>query len=133
MSNDQQQSDRTPASEWALGVVGALVAVGLLTFLTYQGLVRDIPPRLDVVVLEVHETPSGFLTSLRVENSGGQTASGAHVTGEITQGGVVVSTAETTISYVPPSSRREATLIFSEDPRDQENSLEVVVTGYTPM
>lgn len=107
--SDEQGPDGTSAGEWALGVIGALLAVAMLGFLAQQAVVRDGGPQLQVVLTGVQETPGGFVVSLRVENSGGRTAQAVQVTGEVRTDGATVDTGSATVSYVPADSHRAAT------------------------
>jgi uncharacterized protein (TIGR02588 family) len=132
-SDEEQQSGGTSVGEWALGILGILVTVALLGFLSYQAVIRDSGPQLQVVVTGVQDTPSGFVTTLRVQNDGGQTAQGVHVTGEVVRNGSAVDTGSTTVGYVPPSSHRQASLVFTTDPQAAGTELSVEVAGYSPM
>lgn len=126
--------DRTSPGEWALGVLGGLVAVALLVFLGHQALVRDDPPQLDVVVTEVRQTSGGeFVATLRVENSGGATAEAVEVTGEVRRAGGIVASSSATVSYVPADSHRTASLVFDVDPTAPGADLQAGVRGYTSM
>lgn len=131
--DDEPQDDRTSPGEWALGVLGGLVAVSLLVFLGQQAIVRDDPAQLDVVVTEVRRTDGEFVVTLRVDNSGGATAEAVSVTGEVLSDGSAVDEGSATVPYVPADSHRSASLVFDVDPEAPGAELVVGVAGYTPM
>ncbi len=129
-TNDQENpGSGSSAGEYALGALGALVVVALLTFLGYQAVVRDTGPEIAVEVTGFDAGPAGYAVQLEVTNHGGTTASGVVISGRLTRDGHQVDSASTTASYVPPDSMRTVSLVFSEDPRDGE--LTVGPDGYT--
>lgn len=81
-----------------------------------------------VAVVTVEQASPGFVTQHRVHDSGGGTAETVHVTGTVTRAGSTVEEVTATIAYVPPSSSREATLVFGAPPC--RGDLQVRVTGY---
>lgn len=131
--DNDHRTATTSAGEWMLGTIGALIVAALMTLFIHQAVVRDGPPRLEVTVLEIDHTDAGFVASVMVENTGGQTAENAHLIGEVTDSGSVVETASTTIDYVSPGSRRRATLVLSTDPLATGADPHVSVDAFTPM
>ncbi|MGY1717668.1 hypothetical protein ACI8AG_01280 [Blastococcus sp. SYSU DS0552] len=63
-----------------------------------------------------------------MRNDGRTTAETVQLGGQLSRDGRQVEQASATIAYVPPESRREAVLVFSNDPRDGE--LTVGPEGY---
>lgn len=131
MPTDGRARGGTSSGEWLLGGVSAVLALALLAFFAYQTTVRDGGPQLQAVVTDVRETSAGFEATVEVQNTGGRTAEGAQVTGEVTSGGDVVATGEASIDYIPPDSLRTATLVFPIDPLTAGRELTVAIAGYT--
>jgi uncharacterized protein (TIGR02588 family) len=122
----QESGGGTAGGEYALG---ALLVVLLVAFLGYQAVaVRESGPEPFVEVTEVEQAGAGFAVHVRVGNDGGTTAEAVHLSGELLRDGRQVDQASASISYVPPESRRDAVLVFSEDPRTGQ--LTVGPVGY---
>ncbi|WP_298456878.1 hypothetical protein [uncultured Cellulomonas sp.] len=132
-TRDDQSPPSTSPGEWVIGALGALLVAAMVSVLAHQAVTWDGPARLEVTVGEVHEAEGGYVTSVVVENTGGRTAESARITGAITHDGTLVESAATTVSYVPPDSRREAVLVFATDPVRTGVALAVGVSGYTSM
>jgi uncharacterized protein (TIGR02588 family) len=114
--------------EYVVGVLGALVVLGAIGVMLFEGATRrDSPPDLRVAVDSVMRIGEGWLVEVRVSNEGGATAAQVNVEGEL-RATEPPETSGATIDYVPAESFRRAGLIFSEDPRGKE--LELRVTGY---
>jgi uncharacterized protein (TIGR02588 family) len=113
-----------------LGVIGALVTIAVLGFLTLQAVTgRDADPRFRVEVVAVEDTGHGVVAEVRVHNDGGTTAEAVHVVGTVpTAASAPEATA--TISYVPPHSSREVALVLPARPGP--GGVEVRIAGYTP-
>ncbi|MDR7380795.1 hypothetical protein [Promicromonospora iranensis] len=133
MSDNDHHSPSSSPGERAVGVLGALVVCAMLTVLVHQAVTWHGPPRLTTQITQVQRTDAGYAASVVVENTGGRTAEGVHVTGEITRENTVVDTASTTIGYVPPDSHREVALVFTTDPERPNVDLRVGIAGFTPM
>ncbi|MGY1837583.1 hypothetical protein ACI79P_21070 [Blastococcus sp. SYSU DS0510] len=124
-----QGAGGTSAGEYAMGGLGGLLVVLLIAFLGYQAVaVRESGPELAVGITAVEQAGSGYEVHLRVRNDGGTTAETVQLSGQLIRDGRQVEQASATIAYVPPESRREAVLVFSNDPRDGE--LTVGPEGY---
>ena len=81
-----------------------------------------------VAVSGIERVEDQFVVHVRVRKTGGETASGVTVAGALKAGGNTTEQATTTVSYVPPTSFREAALVFTRDPRDAK--LTVRAAGY---
>lgn len=133
MSDNEHHSPASSPGERAIGVFGALLVCAMLTVLVHQAVTWHGPPELAAQITHVQHTDTGYAASVVVENTGGRTAEGVRVTGEVTRDGTVVDTASTTIGYVPPDSHREVTLVFTTDPERPNADLRVGIAGFTPM
>lgn len=125
----EQERDRPPLYEWVVAVLGLLVVLYALGFLTYEAVAGDtsVPEPL-IRVTGVHKVRGGYLAQLEAFNRGGDTAAGLTVEGTLKQNDRDVETSEVTLDYLPGQSLREAGLFFSEDPRRYR--LELRALGY---
>lgn len=120
---------RTPAAEWAVAALGALLVFSAVGVMLFQALTQpNTPPRLEVTVDSIVDTGSGYLAQVRVRNRGQSTAAQLLIEGQLNSDTGSVETAQATISYVPAQSIRRAGLLFSRDPR--EFRLEVAPKGF---
>ena len=113
-----------PFWEWLVVGSGAAVVGASLGLLVYQGLTApNSPPDITVRAISVQQSRAGFLVRIRVANDGGTTAARVMVEGALREAGRMVETAETTIDYVPPRSKRRGGLFFTRDPRSLEMTI----------
>lgn len=120
---------RVPAAEWAVAVLGAVLVLSVVSYLLVTAVVGDdSPPAITVLLDEIVASPDGYLVRVRAMNSGGATAAGITVEGELRADGVVAETSQATISYIPTNSERRAGLYFRRDPREHDLALRAV--GY---
>ena len=119
--SQDQGSGRASAGEYAMGGLGGPLVLLLIAFLGYQAVaVRESGPELAVDITAVEQAGSGYEVHLRVHDDGGTTAETVQLGGQLGPDGRQVEQASETIAYVPPESRRERVLVFSDDPRDGE-------------
>ena len=118
------------ASERTIATAGVLMFVSLLGYLAYQAIVaRPQPPDVTVTVKSVQANGDNYIITFEARNSGGETASGVVVRGELRDGELAVETAEATLDYVPAGSTRTGGLFFEKDPGDYK--LAIRALGYT--
>src|ERR671914_2542412 len=92
----------TSASEWIVAAVSALLVLGVIGFLVYDGMVSpQTPPDVRVEVDSIHQAGPGFLVLLRARNDGHNTAADVIIEGELMADSGRVEASETTIDYVP--------------------------------
>lgn len=119
----------TSAWEWAAAAVSAVLVAGMAAFLVWQGLAsRGATPEIAVRASDVARVGRQYRVELRVRNTGGATASGLGVQGELREGGEVVETSGVTLDYVSPGADQVAVLWFTRDPR--RHHLELRATGH---
>lgn len=106
-------SRETPALEWVVGVLGALVFCVVLAVLVMSGLRgADAPPDIEARVERVTPVRGGYVIEFVAENSGDRTAAGVEIVAEL--GG---ETAGAQFDYLPPRSERRGGVFLQRDPR----------------
>ena len=119
----------SPGWSWIIASIGLVLVVGSAGFMLYRAFA--VPPSPPVLVVEVDEiTPSGngYLVRILVTNTGGSSAAGLVVEGELKYGDTAVETRSVTLDYVPLGSQRRAGLFFNKDPRT--HTLQVQAKAY---
>jgi uncharacterized protein (TIGR02588 family) len=128
-SQKQQENNAIPIWEWIVAGVGLVLVAGVIGFLLYEALSSNrLPPDVKLSVDSVVQTRNGFLVRITAVNSGGITAEGVDIEGELRSGTEPVERSQTTIDYLPPRSQKKAGLFFTRDPRQLE--LHVRPLGY---
>ncbi|HEX2248993.1 MAG TPA: hypothetical protein VHH32_01510 [Gemmatimonadales bacterium] len=108
----------TSTLEWIVAAVSALLVLGVIGFLLYDGVVSPkTPPDVRVEVDSIQQAGPGFLVILRARNDGHNTAADVIIEGELMADSGRVETSETTIDYVPAGGEQRAGLYFTRDPR----------------
>jgi uncharacterized protein (TIGR02588 family) len=128
---DRESDERRaiPAIEWVVGAIGALLVGATVLYLVIHALQRDeIPPEVRFTRTLVHAQQDGFLIEFEVANGGSLAAAQVVLEGELTLPDGTSETAEATLDYLPPHSRREGGLFFEHDPRS--GSLTLRALGY---
>lgn len=119
----------TSAWEWAAAAVSAVLVAAMVAFLVGQGLTsRGATPEIAVRASDVARVGRQYRVEFRVRNTGGATASGLNVQGELREGAEVVETSDVTLDYVPPGADQTAVLWFTRDPL--RHHLELRATGH---
>lgn len=115
--------------EWVAAGAGALLILGTVGVLLYEGLALPAtPPSLQVSVDSVVATPHAFLVQVTAHNHGRRTAATVTLEGVLYGDAGVLETATTTVDFVPGAASRGAGLLFTRDPR--EHRLHVRATGF---
>lgn len=118
----------TPVAEWIVAAVGAVLMAGVLGSLLWQAVA--VPPSGADVRVDIESvTPGGpgFVAEFVARNSGGTSAEGVVIRGELRTGDRI-ETADTTLDRVPPRSEVRGGLFFRSDPR--QGSLDLRALGY---
>jgi uncharacterized protein (TIGR02588 family) len=119
----------TSTLEWIVAAVSALLVLGVIGFLVYDGVVSPkTPPDVRVEVDSIQQAGPGFLVILRARNNGHNTAADVIIEGELMADSGRVEASETTIDYVPAGGEQRAGLYFTRDPRSLK--LRVRAHGY---
>lgn len=116
-------ADEIPLLEWisaSIGLVLVLIAVGFTGWEAFSG--DHSPPSIEVRLLEVRQTPYGFVAQVEAENHGGSPAGQVVVVGALTGVGGQEA-AQATFDYVPDKSTVTGGLMFEQDPRRGRLSL----------
>lgn len=104
---------RAPALESVLAMLGALVVLGMLSFLAFEAVVADgSGPTLSASIVRTESSDGQYVVHYEVRNDGSRTAEQVHVVGEILEGGKTLQQVSSTIAYVPTGSSRRGVLVF---------------------
>lgn len=129
MTQEDARRPATPAAEWAVAALGALLVLGAVGLMLHEALTQaSTPPSIEVSVDTIVRTPYGYVVEFRARNHGQQTAAGVVVEGELKSDTGTVEKAQVTIDYVPAGSSRSGGLLFAHDPRT--HSVEIRPKGY---
>jgi uncharacterized protein (TIGR02588 family) len=121
--------DSTPVVEWILGVVGALLFLIAIGYLTLEGLRgNNQPAEITFKVEEIVPAGGGFLVRYRAHNHGTQTLADLHVRAQLIAGTTVMDEAEATLDFLPGHSFRLGGFYLREDPNRYR--LELWAEGY---
>ncbi len=128
-STDESKHSRAERITMGISIVILVGIVGLAVWSSIMTGSSD--PEIEVTVnLEgVRETDTGFYLPVTITNTGGLTAEGATVTGELkTDDEEEPQTAEVSIDFLAGGEVEQAALVFDTDPR--EGDLSVGPTSY---
>jgi uncharacterized protein (TIGR02588 family) len=119
----------TSLAEWIVAAFSAVLVLGVLGFLIYDG-VRSpaTPPDVTVEVDSIRRAGAGYLVLFRARNSGRSTAAEVLVEGELEADSGRRETSETKIDYVPAGGEQHGGLYFRRDP--QRSRLRLRAHGY---
>lgn len=124
-----RRNGQTSRWEWVAAAVGTVLVLGTVGLLLHEAFTgSDSPPAVTVHVDGILPLENGYLVRIRAENSGGETAAGLTVEGELKSDTGSVEKSDVTIDYVPANGKRLGGLFFQEDPRRHE--LTVRPKGY---
>jgi len=125
----ERKHNATSTWEWVVAAVGLLLVVGSIAFMIYEGIWGDhSPPAVRIQLDSIAETENGYLVRFRASNSGGSTAEGLTIEGQLSRDDQNIETGETTLDYLPSHSERKGGLFFKQDPRQFE--LKMRALGY---
>lgn len=120
---------RTPVAEWIAAGLGLALTLAVLGYSLWEGVTgAKGPPVLTVASGRVVATESGYVTPIRVRNTGGETAASVEVRGELALAGQPPEERRATFAYVPAGGEIAGGLVFTHDPR--EGRLALSVEGY---
>jgi uncharacterized protein (TIGR02588 family) len=119
----------TSMAEWIVAALSTVLVLGVIGFLTYDGLRHpSTPPDVTVEVDSIQPAGPGYLVLIRAENHGRNTAADVIVEGELLADTGRVEASQTMIDYVPAEGEQRAGLYFQNDPRSLE--LRLRAQGY---
>ena len=120
---------RIPPAEWAIALVGAVLTLGAIAYLTvmaFRGSNR--PPDVVVEMIGVEQVSAGWLVRIRATNRGDEAVADVAIEGVARRGGPGEERIELTLDYLPAQSSREGGMYFRVDPRRE--AVDVRATGY---
>lgn len=106
---ENKHSNGRPALEWVVGVISAIVVLGILTFLGYEALFGEArPPDLLATIDRADDIEGGTLFGVTLSNRGDQAA--AEITVEAT--GTNFPRKEIRFDYVPSHAVRRGAFMI---------------------
>lgn len=125
----RKQHEPTPLLEWVLGGLGAVLFIGAVSFLFYEGLQgQDAPGGLKLRVDEVARVQGGYVVEFSAYNGGTRTLMDLHVTAHLLEGEAEIETAEAALDYLPGRSSQHGGFYLRRNPDDYR--LELRAGGY---
>jgi uncharacterized protein (TIGR02588 family) len=129
----KQEKQEIPPWERAVGIVGVLFLIGIVSFLIYEAMQPTTPPVVTVTTEEILSVEGGYLVEFRATNMGESTGAGIEIEGTLNTSAdpqaEPVETSSTTFDYIPSKSSRHGGLFFQEDPN--QYILKIQARGYT--
>ncbi len=114
--------------EWSVFGISALLVLGMLGYLVYNGATStSSPPLLSVSVGQGEQHGAQYLVPITVSNAGSQTAEAVQVTLTLT-GTQPSEVSSVQLNYVPRGSQRQAWVTFHSDPHS--GSIEARIEGF---
>ena len=113
---------RPPVLEWAMGLLGLLIVLGVLTVILGEAFSHREPAAVEARLVSARPGPAGWLAEVKVTNAGDETAAQVGVEGRLGD-----ETASAVVDYVPARSEEHVVLAFASDPR----TAAIRVTGWS--
>lgn len=116
------------AAEWvslSISLAIVLALVGFIVYLYTSGGGSDSVIRARPELDQVRQEGGDYYLPLVIENTGGATAEDVIVEATLVHDDGVQETAEVTVRFLAGDAREDATVVFSEAPRDGELSVDV--------
>lgn len=128
-TKQRKSHDLTPAMEWILGGIGAVLFLLGLTFLVAEGLRGENEPgaitfRIDAIV----HTDGAYLVRYTARNHGSQTLADVQISAYVLEGSAELEVARAAIDYLPGDSTRSGGFYLQENP--EHHRLEIRAEGY---
>ncbi len=120
VSKRSQSRGETPALEWLMGGLGAIVFCAVLGVLIASGLSgANAPPDVRISVERIAPVRDGYIVEFEAQNFGDVTAADVEIVGELAYGERSVAH----FDYLPSQSVRRGGVFFRRDPRASDLSL----------
>lgn len=123
------RSTDEPRLEWILGILGLVLLVAGVGYLTYRGLTDPSKPGAVVVtVLDVQPVGGAHIVKFSVRNEGSENISQLHLTARLSDGDREIESAPAIIDYLPAHSEQRGGVYLRNDPR--RHTLRIDPAGY---
>lgn len=117
--NSRQHSakhDAIPMLEWVISCVGFVLVIASLVFLLHKAIfVERKPPDMQARLLSSRKSSQGYVATIELKNTGGQTAAELMIVARLA-GEQVDSERQAIVDYLPPKSTRQVNMFFAEQP-----------------
>lgn len=127
---DSKDRNGRPTLEWIVGVVSAIVVVGILAFLSYEALFGDArPPDLVATIDRAETVEGGTLVVVTLSNRGDQAAAEIAVEASVEGDGPKRPPKEIRFDYVASHAVRRGAFVI-EGPAVTAGDVRLRVHGY---
>ncbi len=128
--NEKTQRQEIPALEWLAAITGFILVAATIGYLIFSAVTQeDSPPKLVIENYDISKIESGYLVKFTLSNNGENNAAEVSVEGEVSGGENETETSAVTIDYAPAHSKREGALLFTKEPKKDEN-FKIRAVGY---
>jgi uncharacterized protein (TIGR02588 family) len=125
----RKSHDDTPAIEWMLGIIGALLFLSAVGFLMYEGSRgQDHASAITISVTEVLPVQDAYLVRYAAHNDGTQTLADVQLSARLFDGNSQIESVQGQLDFLPGDSTRAGGFYLRNDPRRYR--LEIRAEGY---
>lgn len=123
-----EERKKANALERSVSLLSLALLLAAVGYLVWEGTRASGPPAFEASVRGIHAQGSAHHVRFEVRNTGGESVQGLTVRVEARDGGSVVAQAETSLSWLPSGSMRQAAVVLPVDPNAHE--LDFAFVGY---
>jgi uncharacterized protein (TIGR02588 family) len=111
-----KQQEGSDPLETLVSVVSALLLLGAIGFLIWEGISLTEPPRFEAETGVMWTSDGRYYLPMEVYNSGGESVQNLGLSVTLKDGEKTVARTETAIAWLPAHSQRRAVVIFDQNP-----------------
>lgn len=128
-TKQRRAHDPTPAMEWILGTLGALLFLCGMAFLVVQGArEHDTPGAVSFEVDDIIAVENSYVVRFTAHNHGAQTLSDVEIGARLYDGETILEVAHARIDFLPSHSTRRGGFFLERNP--QRFRLEIRAEGF---
>jgi uncharacterized protein (TIGR02588 family) len=126
---EARKAHTTPALEWLLGALGAVLLFAAVALLIRDGLnSTGLPGAIEARVVDVTRAGAAFVVRFELHNAGDETLGNLRVTARLSEGDKVIESVSTLVDYLPAHSKQFGGFYLRHDPAAY--TLEIAPEGY---
>lgn len=116
----------TPLLEWVAGAVGLVLFLGVVVITLINGIKTTTPAAFTVQAVNQFQAADGYHVVIEVVNTGDQTAAAVKIGAYLKRAGGETEARDVEIEFLPPHSRRSASIVWPADASGIEIGFEVL-------